>query len=35
MPEKIHSHRWISLQEVCDFLDVKKGGTSDEREVIK
>lgn len=69
MPETIHSDRWISLQEVCGYLGVKrhtimrwieqrgmpaskvgklwrfktadidewvkKGGASDEREVIK
>lgn len=69
MPATIHNDRWISLQEVCDYLGVKrhtvmrwidqrvmpaskveklwrfktvdidewikKGGASDEREVIK
>jgi len=24
MPETIHSDRWISLQEVCDYLGVKR-----------
>lgn len=24
MPETIHSERWISLQEACDFLGVKR-----------
>ena len=24
MPETIHNDRWISLQEVCDYLGVKR-----------
>lgn len=24
MPETIHSDRWISLQEACDYLGVKR-----------
>ena len=24
LPETIHSDRWISLQEVCDYLGVKR-----------